>query len=209
MAGTDTTQNTTRAFMFAMMLYPSVQEKIHAELDRIVGSDRPPTLDDQKDMPYLGAAVLEILRWNPSAVDGVPHAPLKDDIYDGYFIPKDTTVIFNTWGISRNTRYYSNPGNFDPERYLKAVPELDPREFVFGFGRRACPGIDLAYQIVWIMAASILWAFKLERERGDSTPLDNDSNRFDIGMLCTPVPFRCQITPRFDNLRERMDSSAL
>lgn len=56
--------------MFAMMLHPSVQEKIHAELDRIVGSDRPPTLEDQKDMPYLGAAVLEILRWNPSAVDG-------------------------------------------------------------------------------------------------------------------------------------------
>ncbi|KAG8905012.1 hypothetical protein FRC00_013548, partial [Tulasnella sp. 408] len=166
-----------------MLLHPSIQEKVHAEIDKVVGSGRPPTLEDQKDMPYFSAAVLETLRWNPVAADGVPHAPLKDDVYNGYFIPKDTTVVVNEWGISRNPRYYTNPSNFDPERYLKPVPELDPREFTFGFGRRACPGVELGYRIVWIMAATVLWAFRLEREQGDNTPLNTDSERFRIWML--------------------------
>ncbi|KIO27713.1 hypothetical protein M407DRAFT_232359 [Tulasnella calospora MUT 4182] len=183
MAGTDTTQMTTRAFLLAMLLHPSIQEKVHAEMDKVVGSGRPPTLGDLKDMPYLNAVVLETLRWNPVAADGVPHAPLKDDVYNGYFIPKDTTVVVNSWGISRNPRHYSNPSNFDPERYLKPVPELDPREFTFGLGRRACPGVELGYRIVWMMAATVLWAFQLKREDGDNTPLNTDSERFHIWML--------------------------
>ncbi|KAG9006557.1 hypothetical protein FRB90_009884 [Tulasnella sp. 427] len=70
MAGTDTTQTTARAFLLAMMLYPSVQAKVHEELDRVIGSDRPPTLEDLPNLPYLNAAVLETLRWNPVAPDG-------------------------------------------------------------------------------------------------------------------------------------------
>lgn len=53
-----------------MALFPSVQKKAHAELDRIVGSDRPPVFADQKEMSYLHAVLLETLRWNPVAAVG-------------------------------------------------------------------------------------------------------------------------------------------
>lgn len=52
------------------MLFPSVQEKAQAEIDRVVGPDRLPTFDDQLDMPYLRAVVLETLRWSPSVPTG-------------------------------------------------------------------------------------------------------------------------------------------
>lgn len=85
--------------------------------------------------------------------------------------------------MSRNTEYYSNPSTFDPERFLKPNPELDPREFVFGFGRRICPGSELAFQAIWILAASVLWAFKLGRVESDPTPLDDDVDRFNFDFL--------------------------
>ncbi|KAG8972279.1 hypothetical protein FRC05_010222 [Tulasnella sp. 425] len=207
-AGVDTTQFTAHGVLLAMMLFPSVQEKAQAEIDRVVGRDRLPTFDDQQDLPYLHALVLEALRWSPSVPSGLAHRSLSDDIYDGYLIPEGTTMIANTWAMSRNTEYYSNPSTFDPERFLKPNPELDPREFVFGFGRRICPGSELAYQAVWILAASVLWAFKLRRVDGDPTPLDDDVDRFNFDFLSSPVPFKCQIIPRTDKLKDKFSHSS-
>lgn len=86
-------------------------------------------------------------------------------------------------GISRNTKHYRNPSVFDPERYLGAQQELDPREFIFGYGRRSCPGNELAFRIIWVIAASVLWAFRLKRVEGDTTPLEKDSDWFNIDTL--------------------------
>lgn len=33
--------------------YPEIQAKAHAELDRVVGRDRLPTLEDKKNLPYI------------------------------------------------------------------------------------------------------------------------------------------------------------
>ena len=50
-----------------MTLHPEAQRKAQAEIDRVVGNDRFPTLDDQSDLPYLDALMQEVLRWNPVA----------------------------------------------------------------------------------------------------------------------------------------------
>ncbi|KAG8947351.1 hypothetical protein FRC04_010799 [Tulasnella sp. 424] len=98
-AGVDTTQYTARGLLLVMMLFPSVQEKAQAEIDRVVGPDRLPTFDDRPDMPYLRAVVLETLRLSPSVPTGLAHRSLSDDIYNGYLIPEDTTIIANTWYV--------------------------------------------------------------------------------------------------------------
>jgi cytochrome P450 len=46
-------------------------------------------------LPMLRATVKEILRWRQPNPLGVPHVPLEDDVYDGYFIPKDAIVHAN------------------------------------------------------------------------------------------------------------------
>lgn len=38
---------------------------------------------------------------------------------------------------------YPDPTVFDPDRHLGETPQTDPLKFVFGFGRRACPGEHL------------------------------------------------------------------
>lgn len=86
--------------------------------------------------------------------------------------------------MARNPKYYEDPSAFKPERYLEgAEPVLDPLQFVFGFGRRICPGNELAIQSVWIGMVLALWAFEI-KPVGDVDPaLHSDTERFTLGNL--------------------------
>ncbi|KIO27629.1 hypothetical protein M407DRAFT_23194 [Tulasnella calospora MUT 4182] len=206
--GLETSEATMQSFIRAMTLFPSVQKKAQAEIERVIGSSRLPTFKDQPNLPYLHAVVLETLRWSPVVSIGVPRVSRKDDLYDGYFIPKGTTVIANAWGFSRNLKYYTNPSTFDPERFLKQPPELDPREFTFGYGRRLCPGQDLALQKVWILVASVLWAFNIVGTEDEPAPLA-DVDRFSFGMANRPMPFKCQLVPRHEGLVDKIADATM
>lgn len=79
-----------------MALFPAVQTKAQEELDRVVGTSLP-TTEDRANLPYTNAVVKEVLRWNPVTPLGVAHACTKEDVYEGYRIPKDATIIPNIW----------------------------------------------------------------------------------------------------------------
>lgn len=81
----------------AMMLYPEIQSKAREEIDRVVGSDRLPSLDDRAQLPYVEAIVKECLRWHPVTPTGVPHALTADYEYNGYTLPKGAMVIPSHW----------------------------------------------------------------------------------------------------------------
>jgi Cytochrome P450 len=49
---------------------------------------------------------------------GVPHSNDVDDIYNGYHIPKNSTVIANVWAIHMDPSRYPNPTAFDPSRFM-------------------------------------------------------------------------------------------
>jgi cytochrome P450 len=48
-----------------MTLYPEVQRKAQAEIDRVVGNSRLPDYSDQDELPYIDAVLKEVLRWHP------------------------------------------------------------------------------------------------------------------------------------------------
>jgi len=54
-----------------MILYPEVKRKAQEELDRIVGRERPPTIDDLGSLPYNEALVKEVLRCKPPVPTGM------------------------------------------------------------------------------------------------------------------------------------------
>jgi hypothetical protein len=37
--------------------YPDIQARAHAELDRVVGRNRLPNVEDERDLPYLRAII--------------------------------------------------------------------------------------------------------------------------------------------------------
>ncbi|EXJ84725.1 hypothetical protein A1O3_05396 [Capronia epimyces CBS 606.96] len=158
-AGGNTTWSTIVVCIMNMLLRPAVQKKAQAELDAVVGRDRLPSFDDRDKLPYLEKIIQETTRWCPLSPVGVPHATLNHDTYKGMLIPKGSVVYANAYAMTHDERYYSDPDDFNPDRYLP--PDQGGRgeplpEGPFGFGRRVCPGQYLATAGVYIMMATLL-----------------------------------------------------
>jgi cytochrome P450 len=49
-------------FLLAMVLHPDVYKKAQEEMDRVVGPDRLPNLDDRKSLTYLDSVLKESYR---------------------------------------------------------------------------------------------------------------------------------------------------
>ncbi|KAI0662026.1 cytochrome P450 [Cubamyces menziesii] len=117
----DTTGYTLEGFFLAMAMYPDVQKKAQAELDKIVGPDRLPDHSDTDALVYINAIVKEALRWHTMLPLGIWHRTIADDEFNGYFIPGGTTILTNIWSILHDPKAYENPNDFYPDPSSRAV----------------------------------------------------------------------------------------
>ena len=145
-AGSGTTSAAMMSFILAMVLHPQWFEKIQGEVDKVCGSDRLPNLDDIPKLPAVRAVAKEVLRWRPVTAGGLPHMVIKDDVYNGLFIPAGTVMHPNQWAIHREPELYPEPETYNPQRWLdpsfptykaplSEYPNLHNYSN-FGFGRR-------------------------------------------------------------------------
>ncbi|KAG1844668.1 cytochrome P450 [Suillus subalutaceus] len=195
----ETTTSTLMAFALAMVSYPDVQRRAQAEINSVIGRDRLPTFEDRTLLPYVESVLRETLRWLPVAPLGVPHAASSDDIYDGYFIPKGTTVIYNTWCISRDEKRYPEASRFMPERFLDvngALTDDDPAGYVFGSGRRACPGRYTVDATLWSVIATMLATVEFSFAKDDQGKMIDFTPQFATGFTHSVMAFPCNISPR-------------
>ena len=165
--GTETTASALITLVLAMIMFPEVQEKAQEEIDHNVGSGRLPTFDDQKKLPYIDRVVLEMYRWFPILPMCIPHRTDEDITYENVHIPKGSFIMPAIWGICHDPEVYPNPDQFDPDRYTGDRNEPDPRDVIFGFGRRICPGRYLADSSLFIAVAHILTVFKIGKATGE------------------------------------------
>lgn len=56
------TSSTLAVFLMAMVLFPDVQDKAQAEIDKVVGSGRLPTFEDRPDLPCIDYILHEVAR---------------------------------------------------------------------------------------------------------------------------------------------------
>ncbi|KAL0565217.1 hypothetical protein V5O48_016811 [Marasmius crinis-equi] len=201
-AGADTTVSVVRTFVFCMMMHPTVQNKVQTELDKFMESEhRLPTLKDwsQGALPYLDAILLEVLRWHPPAPMGLFHAAAHDDEYSGYLIPAKTTIIGNIWGMMHDQNIYPDPDVFDPDRFTGIdgrKVEDDPRQVVFGFGRRICPGSYVAEASIWIQMALMLACLRIEKTVDEQGRVLEPEVAFTTAIVSYVKPFQYKVVPR-------------
>ncbi|KAG0694286.1 cytochrome P450 [Suillus ampliporus] len=172
-AGTTTTSAAICTVFMAAACFPEEQAKVQAELDAVVGRHRAPTFTDQKSLPCLQAFISEALRWRLASSNGMAHRTTKEVIWENYCIPAGTTVIGSHWAISRDPEVYPEPHAFKPQRWIDDQGRLrdDVKSFVYGFGRRVCPGQHVANRSIFINTLLILWAFRLTLD--PTKPLDD------------------------------------
>lgn len=195
--GTDTSYSLVLSFILHMTIHPDIQRRAQAEIDSVIGHERLPRMDDKDSLPFLDCIIQELHRVSP-AVPVVPHCVMADDSYEGYDIPKGSSVYGNIWAMCRDRSVYTNPDTFDPTRFI-ARPghpaQLDPRTFTFGFGARVCPGRHVAQAQVFIAAAHLLWAYNFSPVPGDFPTVE-----FTFGHVSAPKEFKCTITPRSEHV---------
>ena len=181
------------------------------------GAGRLPGFQDRRNLPYTDAVVKELLWWHPVTPMGLPHTTTKDDICDGYLIPKGALLLPNIWcvALSYFPRYfymltvgaqryfahdpevYHEPMVFKPERFLSEngnIPEPDPHKLVFGFGRRICPGRLLADSTLYLVIAQTLAVFNVDKFVENGHELE-PAVSFLSGVISHPVPFKTSIRP--------------
>ncbi|KAI0646467.1 cytochrome P450 [Trametes meyenii] len=196
LAYVNTTFSSVVAFFLAMTNFPEVQAKAQAELDAVVGPGRLPHFDDRPSLPYINALVKECLRWHIVVPLSLPHRTTEDEVYNGYFIPKGTLILSNTWALSRDPEEYPDPEAFMPERFLDSKTR-DPATFIFGAGRRICAGRHFADASLFIIVASVLHTLTIAPPLDDSgKPVKVEPKVTTHMLLSYPEPFKCRIKPR-------------
>ncbi|CAG8821465.1 4286_t:CDS:2, partial [Dentiscutata erythropus] len=117
-AGIDSVGASLTWLTAALANNPQVQSKAHQELDRVIGQSRLPDDSDEQNIPYIRAIIKEGQRYCAPIYLGVPHGIEEDDEYNGYYIPANSVVILNQYGIHTDEKRYENPREFRPERFL-------------------------------------------------------------------------------------------
>ncbi|KAJ7935934.1 cytochrome P450, partial [Mycena leptocephala] len=194
-AGADTTVSALGTFILGMLMNPEAQKMAQAEIDSVVGVGHLPDFADEAALPYVSAIVKEALRWRNVAPIAIPHYLAVDDEYQGYRIPAGSIVVGNVW-----FNIYPDPELFRPERFLldgKLNPAIrDPETAAFGFGRRVCPGRHMAASSLWIAVASILSTLNINKAVDKNGNVVEPSYEYFSGLVSTPLPFECALTPR-------------
>lgn len=187
--------NHTLAWGFLYMsTWTEIQDKIHEELDKVVGRDRLPTYVDRNRLPYTKAVLLEIMRYSSVAPLSVPHTALAATKVMGYDLPKDTIVVENIYGCHNDPEYWGDPENFRPERFFDEKGEVHRPEYLipFGTGARMCMGEPLGKVEMFVMFTGILHQFKVRYVTGEKPPTFEEV----VGLNSRPADFGLSFIPR-------------
>ncbi|KAF2119273.1 cytochrome P450 [Lophiotrema nucula] len=208
-AGSETTSATLNNCIYMMLSNPSCILAAQAEIDRVVGSLRTPTFEDEPDLPLVRGMIKETMRMRPINKFGNNHCNTEDDWYSGFFIPRGSIVMANWWYIHYDAEYYSDPERFLPERWLnyphsaaKAAAMADGKQrdhLSYGGGRRICAGMHVAEKSLFINVARLLWGFDVglaTDENEKPIKLDFSTKSLQPGSSSVTKPFRCKIESR-------------
>jgi cytochrome P450 len=138
-AGHETTARTMTFAWYALSQNPHVAEKLHAELDAVLG-DRTPTIADLHHLGYTLQVIKEVLRLYPPAPFYIRDAVAEDKLGD--FNTPALPVLLSPYYTHRHPDFWENPLEFDPDRW---TPELEAKMHPYAYhpfaaGQRVCIG---------------------------------------------------------------------
>ncbi|XP_065110624.1 cytochrome P450 4V8 isoform X1 [Paramisgurnus dabryanus] len=187
--GHDTTAAAMNWAVHLLGTHPEVQRKAQQELFEVFGeSERPVNTEDLKKLRYLECVIKEALRLFPS-VPFFARAICEDTKINGYRVPKGANAIIVTYALHRDPRYFPEPEEFRPERFMpENTVGRHPYAYIpFSAGLRNCIGQRFAIMEEKVILASILRSFNIVacQKREDLRPLGELVLRPEQGIWIT------------------------
>ena len=144
LAGHETTANALTWTWYLLSQNPTVEAKLHEEIDHVLGS-RLPTFEDVAQLKYAEMVFAESMRLYPPAW-AIGRMSLEDCEIAGYVVPRKSLVLMSQYVMHHDARYFPDPQLFDPERWTPQGRESRPQfsYFPFGGGPRRCIGEGFA-----------------------------------------------------------------
>ncbi|KAF4390192.1 hypothetical protein G4B88_005110, partial [Cannabis sativa] len=166
--GSETSSITLDWAMSELMKNPRVMKKAQDEVRKVVGTKGLVDEELINKMKYLKSVIKETLRLHPPA-PLLPRICRDNCEINGYQIPMNTRVVVNLWAIGRDPKYWIEPENFMPERFVDSSIDFKGNNFEyipFGSGRRICPGMSFGLINIELPLAYLLYYFDWKLPNG-------------------------------------------
>lgn len=188
-AGSETTSKSLMFALALMVTHPEVKERVQKEIRCVIGERELVQVKDKEKLPFTEATLNEVWRI-ANVVPLTPPRVTKEPLKIGKFeIPESTMIMSNTYTIHMDEKYWGDPYNFRPERFLVDDEfKPDDRNIPFGIGRRRCLGENLARMENFLIFSNLLKNFSFETVNGKLPDLSPQ-----VGFTNGPPPFEMLI----------------
>uniref|UniRef100_T1IX38 Cytochrome P450 n=1 Tax=Strigamia maritima TaxID=126957 RepID=T1IX38_STRMM len=177
--GHDTTAVAISWSLFALALFPHIQNKVLEELISLLEYDKtaPITIEHTQQMKYLEC---EALRYAPS-VPFLARKIKEDIVMSGYVVPAGVTAVIIVPFVHQHPDSFPDPTLFNPDKFLpENTLNRHPYSYIpFSAGSRNCIGQRFALLEEKVVLAWILRSFKIETRQ----------DFYDIQVLFYQIPY--------------------
>jgi len=161
-AGTGTSSTTIEWAMSELLRNPTTMKKAQSEVRELLKGSTQVSEADLDNLNYLHLVIKETLRLHPPVPLLLPRQCREACRIFDYDIAEGMTVLINVWAIGRDPKYWEDPEEFKPERFMNSGTDFKGNDFEFlpfGSGRRMCAGVSLGLVNTALPLASLLYHF--------------------------------------------------
>jgi len=161
LAGHETTALALSWALYLLSQDAGAEEKLHDQVDRALAG-RLPSVSDLSSLTFVESVIKETMRLYPPAWS-VARTAIADFELEGYRVPARANIVMSQWLMHRDPRFFSEPEQFDPDRWSSSASRNLPRfaYFPFGGGPRQCIGASFATTEAVLILATIARRFQL------------------------------------------------
>ncbi|MCI9846792.1 cytochrome P450 [Flavobacterium pectinovorum] len=165
-AGHETTANALTFTLHLLGNNPDVQQKIFDEIVKIE-SETDNVVEQLQKMTYINAVLNESMRLYPPAWI-TDRENVEDDRLGDFNIKKGTLIGVSFYELHRNPKYWENPNEFIPERFLGEQKKKSLQYFYpFGAGPRMCIGTGFAIYEMCLTLSYIIKRYIIKSTKTD------------------------------------------
>jgi cytochrome P450 len=163
LAGHETTALVLTWSCYLISQHREIETRICDELEAVLGG-RMAGFEDSTRLQYLGKVVKEAMRLYPP-VWLTAREMLDDNTLGNCTLEKGAQLFMSQWVVHRDSRFYPNPHEFNPQRWTEDFVQNLPKFafFPFGGGPRVCIGQSFAMLEMILVLAAIFqkWSLRL------------------------------------------------